>query len=403
MNVATIFPLWPGNIGLLQAAVALPLVQYGVAYSTGFAYALVLQMLEMSVGVGVGLHLPGARGALVRDAARAARGDGAGRGGRRTATGRAACARWRVRLASRTSSTLPLPLPRWAKGFGEAARPPSSCRSQTAARGRRQSCTRRSAASGARRTCATPSAARARRAGCSCRTVTAVVEAAAAIPLDPARLDPLAASSRGFGELVLAALAERPRSLLLCLGGTATMDAGAGLLEVVRELPVPARVACDVRATAPRGAAALRPAEGRRSRRGARARAPVRRPGRACVVSTQARLRRRGWARRGARLARREPRAGRAARPRQRRLRPVGLRPRRHRRGPRRRHDLRLARRPARSCAEPPARGVSIFGGVVEEPLAGVETRRALGRPGAGACRPGGARTRLSVGTTLSL
>ena len=55
MNVATIFPLWPGNFGLLQAAVALPLVQYGVAYSTGFAFALVLQVVEMSVGVGVGL------------------------------------------------------------------------------------------------------------------------------------------------------------------------------------------------------------------------------------------------------------------------------------------------------------------------------------------------------------
>lgn len=55
MNVATIFPLWPGNVGLLQAAVALPLVQYGVAYSTGFAYGLVLQVVEMSVGVGVGL------------------------------------------------------------------------------------------------------------------------------------------------------------------------------------------------------------------------------------------------------------------------------------------------------------------------------------------------------------
>ena len=55
MNVATIFPLWPGNIGLLQAAVALPLVRYGVPYSTGFAYALVLQVIEMSVGVGVGL------------------------------------------------------------------------------------------------------------------------------------------------------------------------------------------------------------------------------------------------------------------------------------------------------------------------------------------------------------
>ncbi len=55
MNVATIFPLWPGNIGLLQAAVAFPLVQYGVAYGTGFAYGLVLQAVEMSVGVGVGL------------------------------------------------------------------------------------------------------------------------------------------------------------------------------------------------------------------------------------------------------------------------------------------------------------------------------------------------------------
>jgi glycosyltransferase 2 family protein len=55
MNVATIFPLWPGNVGLLQAAVALPLVSYGVAYGTGFAFGLVLQAVEMSVGVGVGL------------------------------------------------------------------------------------------------------------------------------------------------------------------------------------------------------------------------------------------------------------------------------------------------------------------------------------------------------------
>jgi uncharacterized protein (TIRG00374 family) len=55
MNVATIFPLWPGNIGLMQAAVALPLVSYGVAYTTGFAFGLGLQMIEMSVGVGVGL------------------------------------------------------------------------------------------------------------------------------------------------------------------------------------------------------------------------------------------------------------------------------------------------------------------------------------------------------------
>ena len=78
---------------------------------------------------------------------------------------------------------------------------------------------------------------------------TAVVEAAAAIPLDPLRLDPLEASSRGFGELVQDVLEHEPAALLLALGGTATMDAGAGLLELVRELPVPARVACDVTAT----------------------------------------------------------------------------------------------------------------------------------------------------------
>jgi glycosyltransferase 2 family protein len=55
MNIAIIFPLWPGNVGLLQAAVALPLRRYGVAYGTGFAYGLVLQAVEMSVGVGMGL------------------------------------------------------------------------------------------------------------------------------------------------------------------------------------------------------------------------------------------------------------------------------------------------------------------------------------------------------------
>jgi uncharacterized protein (TIRG00374 family) len=54
MNVATIFPLWPGNIGLVQAAVALPLVSYGVAYGTGFAFGIGLQAVEASVGIGVG-------------------------------------------------------------------------------------------------------------------------------------------------------------------------------------------------------------------------------------------------------------------------------------------------------------------------------------------------------------
>jgi glycosyltransferase 2 family protein len=56
MNVATIFPLWPGNVGLVQAAVSLPLWRYyGVAKGTGVAYGFGLQAIEASVGVGVGL------------------------------------------------------------------------------------------------------------------------------------------------------------------------------------------------------------------------------------------------------------------------------------------------------------------------------------------------------------
>jgi uncharacterized protein (TIRG00374 family) len=55
MNVATIFPLWPGNVGLVQAAIALPLLSYGVFYARGVAYGIGLQAIEASVGVGVGL------------------------------------------------------------------------------------------------------------------------------------------------------------------------------------------------------------------------------------------------------------------------------------------------------------------------------------------------------------
>jgi glycerate kinase len=77
----------------------------------------------------------------------------------------------------------------------------------------------------------------------------AVVEAAAAVPLDPSRLEPLTASSRGLGQLLAHALAAGPRELVVCLGGTATMDGGAGLREVVTDLPVPVRALCDVRTT----------------------------------------------------------------------------------------------------------------------------------------------------------
>jgi glycosyltransferase 2 family protein len=55
MNVVTIFPFWPGNVGLVQVAIATALVGYGVAYSTGVAYGFGLQAIEASVGIGVGV------------------------------------------------------------------------------------------------------------------------------------------------------------------------------------------------------------------------------------------------------------------------------------------------------------------------------------------------------------
>jgi glycerate 2-kinase len=70
-----------------------------------------------------------------------------------------------------------------------------------------------------------------------------VVEAAQVLPFDAERLDPLAASSRGLGELL--ATVQAPR-LLVGLGGTATMDAGEGLLDALAALPAPTTVLCDV-------------------------------------------------------------------------------------------------------------------------------------------------------------
>jgi uncharacterized protein (TIRG00374 family) len=54
MNVVTVVPFWPGNIGLVQAAVAVSLAQYGVRYAKGFAFGIGLQLIEASVGIGIG-------------------------------------------------------------------------------------------------------------------------------------------------------------------------------------------------------------------------------------------------------------------------------------------------------------------------------------------------------------
>jgi glycerate kinase len=72
------------------------------------------------------------------------------------------------------------------------------------------------------------------------------VEAADVIPFDPARLDVMHASSRGLGELLAELRSER---LVVALGGTATMDAGVGLLGVLDALPAPTTVLCDVATT----------------------------------------------------------------------------------------------------------------------------------------------------------
>jgi glycerate 2-kinase len=81
---------------------------------------------------------------------------------------------------------------------------------------------------------------------------TAVVEAAAAIGLPllaPNELDPLRATSAGLGELILATLTAQPTSLLVGLGGVATVDGGVGMRAVVGGWlqRIPVRVACDVR------------------------------------------------------------------------------------------------------------------------------------------------------------
>jgi glycerate kinase len=66
--------------------------------------------------------------------------------------------------------------------------------------------------------------------------VTAVLETASASGLTqvpPGAADPLRATTRGTGELLKAALDQGHRRILLGLGGSATTDGGAGLLEAL--------------------------------------------------------------------------------------------------------------------------------------------------------------------------
>lgn len=54
MNLVMVFPFWPGNVGLVQAAVAAALLSYGVSYPRGFFFGIGVQAIEIGVGVGLG-------------------------------------------------------------------------------------------------------------------------------------------------------------------------------------------------------------------------------------------------------------------------------------------------------------------------------------------------------------
>ena len=85
--------------------------------------------------------------------------------------------------------------------------------------------------------------------------LTAVVEMAAASGLDlvpPGKLNPLAATTYGTGELIRAALDAGCRKLIIGLGGSATNDGGAGMAQALG-----VRLLDDLRRELPWGGAAL--------------------------------------------------------------------------------------------------------------------------------------------------
>ena len=269
----------------------------------------------MSVGVGLGLAVPRPRGSLVREPARDRRRERpAGRGAGRSDSRSTRCRRTSLRA---------LACPASFKGvLSAAAAAEALCdglRAGGRRRGRAPGCRRwrgdgRDAARGARRGMArgarspTRSAGRVRARWLVLPDGRAVVEAAAAIGLPllaPDERDPLRASSRGFGELIAAALADGATGLLLGLGGSATVDGGAGLRRVARLAAGAGGRPLRREHASRRCGAALRPAERRvaRGRAGARASAwpPWRSSGR--TPTCRDRVRPVGWVRRWRRSA----------------------------------------------------------------------------------------------------
>ena len=96
---------------------------------------------------------------------------------------------------------------------------------------------------------------------------TAVVETAQAsglgLPAEDDR-DAWAASTRGTGELIAAAVANGAERVLVTVGGSATTDGGAGAVEVLDEagVDVPIEVLCDVRTPFEQAARVFGPQKG---------------------------------------------------------------------------------------------------------------------------------------------
>ncbi|WP_197379298.1 glycerate kinase family protein [Mycolicibacterium mengxianglii] len=92
------------------------------------------------------------------------------------------------------------------------------------------------------------------------RAVTESAQAIGLTLLTAEELNPFVASSRGLGELVAHIGADPDvRELVLGVGGVATVDGGVGMRDVLAGLPIPVRVASDVRnpLLGERGAAAV--------------------------------------------------------------------------------------------------------------------------------------------------
>jgi glycerate kinase len=83
--------------------------------------------------------------------------------------------------------------------------------------------------------------------------------------------DPLVASTRGTGELILRAIEAGAREIVVCAGGSASTDGGSGALQALSWTPFPARgvevrVACDVQTRFLDAASVFAPQKGADSR-----------------------------------------------------------------------------------------------------------------------------------------